>query len=134
MVRKIFSGSRPLVGRLTLRTPLRADEDRHDFGQILAQERLQFWQQYRDNYITEADIKFLHDTGFNSIRIPFHYKFFAAGNDEGFRRLDSVIGWAAKDHLYVILDMHCAPGGQTGANIDDSWGYPWLYDPPPTRS
>jgi hypothetical protein len=24
--------------------------------------------------------------------------------------------------------MHCAPGGQTGANIDDSWGYPYLYE------
>jgi hypothetical protein len=23
--------------------------------------------------------------------------------------------------------MHCAPGGQTGDNIDDSMGYPWLY-------
>jgi hypothetical protein len=22
--------------------------------------------------------------------------------------------------------MHCAPGGQTGDNIDDSYGYPWL--------
>jgi len=26
--------------------------------------------------------------------------------------------------------MHAAPGGQTGANIDDSWGYPWIYDSP----
>ena len=26
--------------------------------------------------------------------------------------------------------MHVAPGGQTGANIDDSYGYPWLYDSP----
>jgi endoglucanase len=24
--------------------------------------------------------------------------------------------------------MHCAPGGQTGTNIDDSWGYPWLFE------
>jgi endoglucanase len=24
--------------------------------------------------------------------------------------------------------MHCAPGGQTGTNIDDSWNYPWLYN------
>jgi aryl-phospho-beta-D-glucosidase BglC (GH1 family) len=24
--------------------------------------------------------------------------------------------------------MHCAPGGQTGDNIDDSYGYPFLYD------
>jgi endoglucanase len=92
------------------------------------EEAAQYWQQYRDAYITEADIKFLHDTGLNSIRIPFHYKFFTPGNDEGIRRLDQVIGWAAKYHLYVVLDMHCAPGGQTGANIDDSWGYPWLYE------
>ena len=26
-----------------------------------------------------------------------------------------------------ILDMHCCPGGQTGDNIDDSYGYPWLF-------
>jgi aryl-phospho-beta-D-glucosidase BglC (GH1 family) len=24
--------------------------------------------------------------------------------------------------------LHCAPGGQTGTNIDDSWGYPWLFE------
>ena len=23
--------------------------------------------------------------------------------------------------------MHDAPGGQTGDNIDDSYGYPWLF-------
>ena len=92
------------------------------------EEAVQFWNQYRDTYITEDDIKFLHDTGLNSIRIPFHYKFFTPGNDEGFRLMDRVIGWAAKYHMYVVLDMHCAPGGQTGANIDDSWGYPWLYE------
>ena len=56
------------------------------------------------------------------------YRFFEPGNEEGFALLDRVIGWAREDHLYVILDMHCAPGGQTGANIDDSWGYPWLYE------
>jgi len=64
----------------------------------------------------------------NSIRIPLHFKFFTPGNEEGFALLDRVIGWAQKYHLYVILDLHCAPGGQTGANIDDSWGYPWLYE------
>jgi endoglucanase len=42
--------------------------------------------------------------------------------------VDRVVEWAKADGLYVILDMHCAPGGQTGANIDDSWGYPWLYE------
>jgi len=87
-----------------------------------------FWQSYRDAYVTEDDIRFLRQTGLNSIRIPFHYKFFLPGNEEGFALLDRVIGWAHKYGLYVILDMHCASGGQTGTNIDDSWGYPWLYE------
>src|SRR6266545_740586 len=28
----------------------------------------------------------------------------------------------------INLDMHAAPGGQTGDNIDDSWGYPFLFE------
>jgi hypothetical protein len=92
------------------------------------EEAAEFWKSYRDAYITEDDIRFLHQAGLNSIRIPLHYKYFVAGDDEGFRLLDRVIGWAKKYDLYVVLDMHCAPGGQTGTNIDDSWGYPWLYE------
>lgn len=88
----------------------------------------QFWKAYRDAYVTEDDILYLRQTGLNSIRIPLHHKFFMPGNDEGFALLDRVVGWSAKYHLYVVLDLHCAPGGQTGANIDDSWGYPWLYE------
>ena len=88
------------------------------------EEATQFWIRYRDAYITEDDIRFLHQAGLNSIRIPMHSKYFVPGDDEGFRLLDRVIGWARKYHMYVVLDMHCAPGGQTGTNIDDSWDYP----------
>jgi endoglucanase len=42
--------------------------------------------------------------------------------------LDHVVEWSTQDGLYVILDLLAAPGGQTGANIGDSYGYPWLYD------
>ena len=73
-------------------------------------------------------------TGANTVRLPFHYKLFTAedylgSNDpaEGFRRLDAAIGWCRVHGLKVILDMHDCPGGQTGANIDDSYGYPWLF-------
>ena len=68
------------------------------------------------------------------IRIPFHYKLFT--NDaylggrsakDGFTLIDPVVGWCRKYGLRVILDMHCCPGGQTGDNIDDSYGYPWLF-------
>ncbi len=86
-----------------------------------------FWKEWRENYITEADIDRIKAMGFNSVRVPIHWKFFDADNAEGFRLLDRLVQWARKDHIYVIIDLHCAPGGQTGTNIDDSDGYPWLY-------
>ncbi len=91
-------------------------------------EAAAFWHSYRELYITKKDIDFIAKAGFNTIRIPFHSKFFEGDGQEGFALVDRVVGWAKADRLYVILDMHCAPGGQTGANIDDSWGYPWLYE------
>jgi endoglucanase len=86
-----------------------------------------FWRKWRDTYITQADIDRIAKMGFNSVRVPFHWKFFASDNAEGFRYIDQLVQWARKDGVYIILDLHCAPGGQTGTNIDDSWGYPWLY-------
>ena len=95
----------------------------------------EFWKMFKDNYITRADIEFIASTGANTIRIPFHYKLFTdedymglSSDQDGFKRLDDVIGWCREFGIYVILDMHDAPGGQTGDNIDDSYGYPWLLE------
>ncbi|MGC2637025.1 MAG: glycoside hydrolase family 5 protein [Acidobacteriaceae bacterium] len=87
----------------------------------------EFWHEWRATYITQPDLDLIAKSGFNSVRVPLHYKFFTTDDAEGFQLLDQLVGWAAQDHIYVILDMHCAPGGQTGTNIDDSRGYPWLY-------
>jgi aryl-phospho-beta-D-glucosidase BglC (GH1 family) len=101
------------------------------FDELIGPEHAEkFWHQYRDVYITKADIDLLQSTGMNSVRVPIHYKFFTPGNHEGFRLLDRVVAWAKADGMYVVIDMHMAPGGQTGTNIDDSYGYPWLYDSP----
>jgi endoglucanase len=89
-----------------------------------------FWQKYRENYITREDIAFLHRAGFNAIRVPLHYSLFESDDAEGFKLLDRLIAWSRDEGLYVVLDLHAAPGGQTGANIDDSAGYPWLYQSP----
>ena len=89
-----------------------------------------FWRKYRENYITREDIALLHRAGFNAIRVPLHYNLFESDDAEGFKLLDRLIAWSRAEGLYVILDLHCAPGGQTGANIDDSAGYPWLYQSP----
>lgn len=95
----------------------------------------QFWKAFKNNYITREDIAYIKQTGMNSIRLPFHYKSFTdedylglKSNQDGFARIDSVIKWCKEEGLYVILDMHDAPGGQTGDNIDDSYGYPWLFE------
>lgn len=92
-----------------------------------------FWQHFKDNYITAADMRFIASTGANTVRVPFHYKLFTTEDymglndpNEGFRRLDSCIVWARENNIRLILDMHDCPGGQTGDNIDDSYGYPWL--------
>ena len=97
-------------------------------------EGRRFWKAYHDNYITREDIRFIKQSGFNSVRVPFSYRLFVtdAGpaklEGEGYRLLDDVVDWCKKEGLYVILDMHGAPGGQTGDNIDDSWGYPFLFE------
>lgn len=95
----------------------------------------QFWKTFKDNYITHDDIAYIKQTGMNSIRLPFHYKLFTdddymglKSNPDGFERVDSVIKWCKAEGIYIILDMHDAPGGQTGDNIDDSYGYPWLFE------
>lgn len=100
-----------------------------------------FWKKYLANYITAADIHWLKSTGINSIRVPFNYRLFTTedymggeGEARGFALLDKVIGWCKKEGLYVLLDMHCAPGGQTGDNIDDSYAYPFLYESRESRA
>ena len=89
-----------------------------------------FWQKYRESYITRDDLALLHRAGFNAIRVPLHYSLFDSDDAEGFKLLDRLIVWSRAEGLYVILDLHAAPGGQTGANIDDGAGYPWLYQSP----
>ena len=93
-----------------------------------------FWRTYRESYITHDDIRFIKSLGFNSVRVPLHYRLFVSEwnadslDGPGFALLDRLIAWCREEGLYVILDMHAAPGGQTGDNIDDSWGHPYLYD------
>lgn len=96
-------------------------------------EARKFWKTYRDNYITREDIRFIKQSGFNSVRVPFSYRLFISDtvprlDGPGYELLDKVVDWCRREGLYVILDMHAAPGGQTGDNIDDSFGYPFLFE------
>lgn len=100
----------------------------------------EFWQAFRDNYITEADITYIRSTGANTVRLPFNYKLFTAEDymglndpEAGFRLIDRVVEWCRRAGLYLILDMHDCPGGQTGDNIDNGYGYPWLFESEKSR-
>jgi aryl-phospho-beta-D-glucosidase BglC (GH1 family) len=95
----------------------------------------EFFKKWRDNHFTKRDVDSLASWGFNSIRVPLHYNLFTlpiqdepnAGEDtwieEGFTIIDKVLDWAKPHNMYVILDLHAAPGGQ-GKNTDIS-----DYDP-----
>ena len=94
-----------------------------------------FWEAFRENYITKKDVEFIARQGANTIRLPFNYKLFTneeyLGQTEGknvFGIIDRVVDWCREAGLYLILDMHDCPGGQTGDNIDDGYGYPWLFE------
>jgi len=94
---------------------------------------ISFWSTFRDRYITEADIRLIKSLGFNTVRVPFHYEMFVTDGDPpalsgiGYELLDRIVRWSREAGLYIVLDMHAAPGGQTGINHDDSVGFPLLF-------
>ena len=90
-----------------------------------------FWDLYRENYVAQADIDQIAEWGFNHIRVPFHYKQFydSTGTETpmGYAIIDELISWCEPYNMYIILDMHCAPGGQNGGPISDSDGTARLW-------
>ena len=90
-----------------------------------------FFEQYRNNFIRKTDIDSIKSWGFNSIRLPFHYNIFSNPpifTDKGFKIIDSLLSWCEDDQIYLILDMHAAPGGQSDENISDyNPSYPSLW-------
>lgn len=85
-----------------------------------------FWTAFRDRYITREDIRKMAQQGYNSLRIPFNWRILMEDEpgitwkEEGFQLIDRCLDWCEEFKLYAFLDLHGAPGGQTGQNIDDS--------------
>ncbi|MFI5150504.1 MAG: glycoside hydrolase family 5 protein [Bacteroidia bacterium] len=86
-------------------------------------------QKFRDTlfrvWMKEADIRAIHNAGFNVVRIPFNHRIFQFRNDsilpssQGWSLLDSAVSWCRRNGLYAVLDMHAAPGGQSVFFIAD---------------
>ena len=83
-----------------------------------------FYKNWLKNHTQEADIDSMASWGFNSIRLPMHYNLFTlsvkeepvAGKNtwlpQGFKMVDDLLSWCKKNKIYLILDLHAAPGGQ----------------------
>jgi hypothetical protein len=84
----------------------------------------QFYTSWLDAHFRKIDVDSMARWGFNCVRPALHYKLFTLPVEEepvsgvntwldaGFARLDSLLAWCAANKLYVMLDMHGAPGGQ----------------------
>ncbi len=86
-----------------------------------------FWRRFFDTFVTQEDVKRIRDEGFDSVRLPMDASLLMEDTpsktefrEEGFDLVDRCVRWCREAGLYVILDLHCAPGGQTGSNIDNS--------------
>ncbi|MCF8370056.1 MAG: carbohydrate-binding protein [Bacteroidales bacterium] len=83
-----------------------------------------FYNAWLANHVRKVDIDSLKSWGFNSVRLPMHYNLFTmpiedepvpgqnTWLDKGFELTDSLISWCEQNEMYVILDLHAAPGGQ----------------------
>lgn len=93
---------------------------------------------FEDNFITEEDIAQIEKLGFNCVRVPFWYRnfmtedleWFAENHDDnkGFKKLDWLISTCEKYGIYVMLDLHGAPGGQSKNHCTGKAGRNELYE------
>ncbi len=109
---------------------------REQFRRVLGEESYSaFFNAYMESYIAEADISFLAKQGFNFVRLPFNYRHFesdlAPGQwlEDGFRRLDGAVSLCRKHNLWVLLDLHAAPGAQArDQNAGSAYGEAYLWN------
>ncbi len=83
-----------------------------------------FYDAWLEGFTTKADIDSMAKWGFNSVRLPMHYNLYtlpvweekdSTQNtfiEKGFALTDSLLAWCKANRLYLILDLHAAPGAQ----------------------
>ncbi len=106
---------------------------RNAITELIGEARTQeFYDAWLANGIREVDIEKMHESGFNSVRLPMHYNLYTLPIEEepvegeqtwlntGLVLTDSLIAWCKRRDMYVVLDLHAAPGGQgDDVNISD---------------
>lgn len=101
-------------------------EKLHDL--VGPEEAQRFREQIYQNFITERDIEMISQMGLNVIRVPFNHTILEDDarpfqyKESGWKILDRLLSWCEKHRVYVVLDLHSAPGGQSGVFVNDPDG------------
>ena len=77
-------------------------------------ERDELMDAFQSAWITEKDIAFIAEQGFNVVRVPMSYRDLTRGadldkpavllwNERTFSRLDALLGWCAEHRIYAVL-------------------------------
>lgn len=82
------------------------------------EKREELFSVYEDNYFTESDFDNIKSLGMNVIRLPFAWWNIITDDgmlkENAFERIDWFVNECAEREIYVILDLHAAPGSQNG--------------------
>jgi aryl-phospho-beta-D-glucosidase BglC (GH1 family) len=102
-------------------------EFRKNFARYQGSSALrEFTRLFRDNFIQEKDFRLIKNLGFNCVRVPFNFRLFQDKQD--FRYLEKAVDLCSKYKLWVILDLHAAPGAQNEDWHSDSLGRALLWE------
>eukprot|EP00808_Paulinella_micropora_P007170 g54995.t1 len=114
----LFEQFKPEEGYQTGTQMFKGIHDQWEFclklGKTEAKRQL---ENHWENWVTENDIKTLSEAGINHLRIPIGYwilGIYSITNHSCMAAYHTswAVDWARKYGLYVILDLHCAPGSQ----------------------
>lgn len=102
------------------------------FVKVLGAKALKDFEfEFRKSFITEQDFKNVAKLGMNVIRLPFNYRLIESKpykySQEGLAYLKRSVRLAQKYGLWVILDLHAAPGAQNHDWHSDSLGPAGLW-------
>ena len=95
-----------------------------------------FFDCFIRSFISDSDFAFLKKCGVNILRVPFNYRLFIDDQNpseykkEGILYLDYLMDFCENYQIYLLLDLHTAPGGQNPDwHSDNNTGIPefWHY-------
>lgn len=96
-------------------------------ARLYGQKRLiKFTREYQKHFFNEADVARIKRLGFNCARLPINHRVLKQKN--GFTLLDKVVKWFKRYKVYLILDLHAAPGAQNQDWHSDSDGTARLWE------